>query len=133
MNKTSTILIVLVALIFGAITTYYIYSNMNTQQTLSAQNGDSVSVHYTGRLENGTKFDSSVDRGQPFTFTLGKGMVIKGWDEGVLGMTVGEKKTLTITADKGYGSQGVPDGQGGYVIPPNATLVFDVEVVSINR
>ncbi len=106
---------------------------MNTQQILTAESGDKVSVHYTGRLENGTKFDSSLDRGQPFTFTLGAGMVIKGWDEGVLGMKVGEKKVLDISPEKGYGSQGVPDGRGGYVIPPNSKLIFDVEVVDIKR
>lgn len=90
------------------------------------KSGDTISVHYTGRLTNGTKFDSSVDRGTPFTFTIGAGQVIKGWDEGLLGMKVGEKRTLTIPADKGYGATGA-----GGVIPPNATLIFDTELVSI--
>lgn len=90
------------------------------------KSGDTISVHYTGRLTNGTKFDSSVDRGTPFTFVIGKGQVIKGWDEGLLGMKVGEKRTLTIPADKGYGATGA-----GGVIPPNATLIFDTELVSI--
>ena len=90
------------------------------------KSGDTITVHYTGRLTDGTKFDSSVDRGTPFTFTIGAGQVIKGWDEGLLGMKVGEKRTLTIPADKGYGATGA-----GGVIPPNATLIFETELVSI--
>ena len=88
--------------------------------------GQTASVHYTGWLENGTKFDSSVDRGQPFSFPLGAGRVIKGWDEGVQGMKVGGKRKLTIPSDLGYGSRGA-----GGVIPPNATLIFDVELLGV--
>jgi FKBP-type peptidyl-prolyl cis-trans isomerase len=92
----------------------------------AAAAGQNVSVHYTGWLENGKKFDSSVDRGQPFSFPLGAGRVIKGWDEGVQGMKVGGKRKLTIPSDLGYGSRGA-----GGVIPPNATLIFDVELLGV--
>ena len=88
--------------------------------------GKTASVHYTGWLENGKKFDSSVDRGQPFSFPLGAGRVIKGWDEGVQGMKVGGKRKLTIPSELGYGSRGA-----GGVIPANATLIFDVELLGV--
>jgi len=92
----------------------------------AAASGQKVSVHYTGWLTNGTKFDSSKDRGEPFIFPLGKGHVIKGWDEGVAGMKVGGKRKLTIPAALGYGARGA-----GGVIPPNATLVFEVELLDV--
>lgn len=87
--------------------------------------GDTISVHYTGRLVDGTKFDSSVDRGVPFTFTIGQGMVIQGWEQGFIGAKVGEKRTLTIPAELGYGSRAIGS------IPANSTLIFDVELVAI--
>jgi len=96
------------------------------------KNGDIVSVHYTGTLENGTKFDSSLDRGQPFEFTVGAGMVIKGWDQGLLGMKVGEKKKLVLPPELAYGSQAIPGPGGSILIPANSTLIFDIELISIN-
>ena len=103
-------------------------SNKKSMEQI-AKNGDMLVMNYTGRLTDGTVFDSNVDpkfnHVQPFMFTLGAGQVIKGWAEGLLGMKVGEKKTLTISPEKGYGASGTGP------IPPNATLIFDVELVAI--
>lgn len=103
-------------------------TSKNNMEKIS-KNGDVLLMNYTGKLTNGTVFDSNVDpkfkHVEPFRFTLGAGQVIKGWDEGLLGMKVGEKKTLTITPDKGYGDRAVS------VIPANSTLIFDVELVGI--
>ena len=91
-----------------------------------AETGQKVEVHYTGKLTDGSVFDSSVVRGQPFSFTLGRGQVIEGWEKGILGMRVGEKRVLTIPPALGYGAQGA-----GITIPPNATLVFEVELLDV--
>lgn len=91
----------------------------------SPKQGQQITVHYTGTLENGTKFDSSVDRGQPYTFRIGTGVVIKGWDEGIITMKVGGKRRLIVPANLAYGAAGRPG------IPPNATLFFDVELLGV--
>src|SRR5687767_2566914 len=91
-----------------------------------ATTGKTVSVHYTGTLTDGSKFDSSLDRGRPFEFQLGAGRVIKGWDQGVLGMKVGGKRKLTIPSDLAYGARGFPP-----VIAPDSTLVFEIELLGV--
>jgi FKBP-type peptidyl-prolyl cis-trans isomerase FkpA len=91
-----------------------------------AKQGSRVAVHYTGWLTDGKKFDSSLDRNRTFDFTLGAGMVIKGWDQGVVGMKVGGKRKLTIPPELGYGARGFPGA-----IPPNSTLIFEVELVNV--
>jgi FKBP-type peptidyl-prolyl cis-trans isomerase len=106
------------------------YTDTKIGDGAAATPGKKVSVHYTGWLYNngakGAKFDSSLDRGQPFQFTLGAHQVIPGWDEGVAGMKVGGKRTLIIPPELGYGARGA-----GGVIPPNATLIFDVELLGV--
>lgn len=146
-NKKNIIsIIVLIGIVIAGI--YFLNNkkiNMNTdtnkastvdalvqsESLKSAEVGDVVIVHYTGMLENGTKFDSSYDRGEPFDFILGKGMVIKGWDEGLLGAKKGDKKHLVITGDKAYGDQEIKGPDGKVLIPKNATLVFDLEVLEV--
>merc|ERR1712046_31011 len=93
---------------------------------ISPRPGSMVTVHYTGKLEDGTVFDSSIERREPFKFMIGHGQVIKGWDQGVMTMNVGEKSTLTCSPDYAYGAQGYPP-----VIPRNATLIFDVELLDV--
>jgi len=92
----------------------------------AAKNGDTIVVHYIGTLENGTKFDSSLDRGRPFSFVLGAGQVIAGWEQGILGMRIGEKRKLTIAPELAYGEAGA-----GNAIPPNATLIFEINLLEI--
>lgn len=95
---------------------------------IKSRKGDVLNMHYTGKLEDGTEFDSSIPRDRPFTFTLGTGQVIKGWDQGLLGMCEGEKRKLVIPAELGYGDRGAPPK-----IPGGATLIFEVELLSIER
>jgi len=102
-------------------------THLPDQCTVKAKPGDKISVHYTGTLvANGDKFDSSHDRGEPLPLTLGVGQVIKGWDDGLQGMCVGEKRTLTIPASQAYGPRGF-----GSIIPPNSDLVFETELISL--
>ena len=111
-----------------------ITKNVITEGTgTPAAAGDSITVNYVGMLQDGTKFDSSYDRGVPFPFTLGAGNVIKGWDDALLGAKVGEKLSVTIPPSLAYGPNGIPDGKGGYIIPQNATLVFNIEVLKIEK
>ena len=127
-NKTTTELEEGMTIDEGMITTAsgLQYKDLVSGEGQEAKKGDTVQVHYTGWLTNGTKFDSSLDRKQAFEFRLGTGSVIKGWDEGVAGMKPGGKRKLVIPAALGYGARGA-----GGVIPPNATLVFEVELLGI--
>ena len=104
------------------------YTDLVVGKGASPVAGKQVKVHYTGTLENGKKFDSSVDRNEPFSFVIGVGQVIPGWDEGVMTMKVGGKRKLIIPSKLGYGASGA-----GGVIPPNATLLFDVELLDVSR
>jgi len=141
--RTQRILFIALAVFIVAVIAYFAFQSIGKTEQITtssglviedlvvgsgaeAKTGDMVSVHYTGTLITGEKFDSSLDRGTPFSFTLGAGEVIKGWDEGVAGMKVGGKRKLTIPPELGYGASGYPP-----VIPQNATLIFEVELVEI--
>lgn len=152
MNKKNFIITaVVLVIIVGGI--YFLFTNKNSQDTVEnngtagisqtnselgietlqegegekAKAGDKITVDYVGTFEDGVQFDSSIDRGQPFVFTLGEGSVIQGWELGVEGMKVGEKRKLTIPPNLAYGEQGA-----GGVIPPNATLIFEINLLKIN-
>ena len=133
MNNKKIILIFAIIILLIAAGVVFISLNKENNMSETAQaakTGDMVSMNYTGRLEDGTVFDSNIDpkfnHPEPFVFTLGAGQVISGWDKGIVGMKVGEKKTLTLPSEDAYGAGGVPG-----VIPPNATLIFEVELVEI--
>lgn len=130
---------VLVILLIAVVSFFIMKNNEdknNDKQTVqtvkTAEVGDFIVINYVGKLNDGTEFDSSYTRNSPFVFQLGVGQVIKGWDEGLVGVTKGDKKTLTISSDKGYGSQEIKNPKTGKVlIPKDSTLVFDVEVVEV--
>lgn len=130
MNKNLVIGSVVVLLVLGFLGYMTFFNKEGGVPSASAKVGDTVSVNYTGKLVDGTVFDSNIDpqfgHVEPFVFPLGVGQVITGWDEGIVGMKVGEKKTLTISPDKGYGENAVGP------IPANSTLIFEVEVLAIN-
>ncbi len=138
MNKISIfVIIILVITISYFLYNKYMEQNNSEEKNLKievlqegtgdpAQKGDKLTVHYTGWLEDGTKFDSSFDRDNPFVFTLGIGQVIEGWDKGMLNVKVGEKRKLTISSSLAYGKEGREP-----IIPPNSTLIFEIEVINI--
>lgn len=151
MNKNIIVSSVIILLIIIVVIYFFMQKNINTASLSTAsqnqreiqamkveilqqgtgntaKSGDRITVNYVGTLEDGTKFDSSIDRGQPFTFTLGQKSVIRGWELGVEGMKVGEKRKLTIPPKLAYGEQGA-----GGVIPPNATLIFEIDLLGINQ
>lgn len=144
-NKKIINIIVLIAVILLGYVIYTVIENnknknMETNATTTdqltaepriAEVGDIIVINYSGKLADGTEFDSSYKRGQPFVFQVGIGQVIAGWDEGLIGVKRGDKKTLTITPDKGYGDKDVKGQDGKVVIPKNSTLTFDVEVVEV--
>ena len=107
------------------------YRDLELGTGATPQAGNTISVHYTGWLTDGTKFDSSLDRGRPIEFPLGQGRVIRGWDEGLASMKVGGKRKLVIPSDLAYGDQGVTEADGTQIIGPGATLVFQVELLGI--
>jgi len=129
-KKMMWVYVLIVLLVVGFLGYLTFNKKNNMENNSGAKAGDVVSMRYTGKLNDGTVFDSNIDpkfnHVEPFDFTLGAGQVIPGWDKGVLGMKVGDKKTLVIPPEEAYGATGV-----GGVIPPNATLTFDVEVLSI--
>lgn len=142
MKNKGNLNIILVVVICLVLVGVLVFISVNNKEDMAENNnvvleegvakvGDVVSMNYTGRLQDGTVFDSNIDpkfnHVEPFFFTLGAGQVIAGWDKGIIGMKAGEKKTLTIAPEDGYGVNGA-----GNVIPPNATLIFEVELLKIN-
>jgi len=130
MKKNMILWVLIVVVVIGALVFITIKGKNKMNEDQVAKVGDIISMNYTGKLVDGTAFDSNVDpkfnHVEPFTFTLGVGQVIPGWDKGIVGMEVGEKKTLSIPPEDAYGANGV-----GEIIPPNSTLIFDVELIAI--
>jgi hypothetical protein len=127
MNKNWGIILAFAIFIILILVVIMVPANNQPTDPAIASVGDQVTVHYVGTLEDGTVFDSSIARGEPIVFELGAGRVIPGWEEGILGMKVGDQKQLIIPPEKAYGADGVPG-----VIPPDATLTFEVELLAIN-
>ena len=123
-------MVAVVVVVVAAIAAIVYFAVGNEGHARVAEAGDKLSVYYTLWLEDGTQIESNVG-GNPFKFTLGQGDVIKGWDEGLVGMKVGETRTLTIPPDLAYGEQGTRDRSGNQIIPPNATLTFEVELLAV--
>ncbi len=141
-KKILAVMIMIFLLLFSYVAYAIIQNNKNKNMQDTTQNAtstnlraavarDIIVIDYSGKLENGTEFDSSYKRGQPFVFQLGIGQVIKGWDEGLIGAKKGDKKTLTIPGEKAYGNQEIKGPDGKVLIPKNATLIFDVEVIDV--
>lgn len=145
-NKNIIYAIALIVIILFTYIIYVVIQNNNIKKNNNIDNkttdmlkkedkvseiGDVIVINYSGKLQNDKEFDSSYKRGQPFVFQVGVGQVIKGWDENLIGVKRGDKKTLTITPDKGYGNQDIKDQDGKIIIPKNSTLIFDVEVVDV--
>lgn len=142
-KKILFVMIAIFVLLFAYVTYSIIQNNKNkkmqesniSQDTATTSRisvaGDIIVINYSGKLENGTEFDSSYKRGQPFVFQVGVGQVIKGWDEGLIGVKKGDTKQLVIPGDKAYGDQEIKGQDGKVLIPKNATLIFDVEVVEV--
>ncbi|HEY1037243.1 MAG TPA: FKBP-type peptidyl-prolyl cis-trans isomerase [Candidatus Paceibacterota bacterium] len=134
MKKSTTVIVIILALLFGAFATYYVYmSRSGDPSTWNVRAGDQVYVHFTWTLPDGTVADTSRDEKGPYGFTSGVGMVVPGFDEAVVGMKIGERKSVKVPPQKAFDSQGVSNGRNGYAVPPNTTLTLDVEVLNIER
>ncbi len=132
-SRSTVVLFSIASLIIGGVLAYTLVPKFSDEGVDQVQNGDKVAVLYSLRLPNGTELEKASDPKKPFEFVLGKAMVLQGWEETVKGMSVGEKKTVTIPSEKAYGHTGVPNENKGYLIPPDSSVILDVELLSIKR
>jgi FKBP-type peptidyl-prolyl cis-trans isomerase len=132
-SKSTVILFSIASLIVGGVLAYTLFPKFSDENVDQAHNGDKVAVLYSLKLPNGTELEKTADPKKPFEFVLGKAMVLQGWEETVEGMSIGEKKTVTITSEKAYGHTGVPNENKGYFVPPDSSVILDVELLSIKR
>jgi FKBP-type peptidyl-prolyl cis-trans isomerase len=132
-NRGTVILLSIASFIIGGVFAYTLFSKFSGEGIYQAQDGDKVTVLYSLKLPNGIELEKASDPKKPFEFVLGKAMVLQGWEETVRGMSVGEKKTVTISSQKAYGHTGVPNENKGYLIPPDSSVILDVELLSIKR